>query len=305
MADTNSIVVPTPNSSISGEVAPKRDHSGARSDAQLVHLWLQTKRSKHTRRAYEADAKGALEFLDERGQTLREATLADLQAWADQLDGSVSSRARRISAIKSLLSFGHRTGYLQFNVGQVIEAPRVPNTLAERILTEEEVHRILLVARNRDATLIRFLYGSGTRISEACALRWEHVHVDADGEAVVTIHGKGEKTRHILVSKGVTDALLVLRKHDSDVKSPVFATRSGRPLHPSNVVKSIRKAALKAGVDRPVSPHWFRHAHASHALDRGAPVHLVQATLGHASVATTGRYLHIKPGDGSGKYLSV
>jgi integrase/recombinase XerD len=246
-----------------------------------------------------------LGFLARRGVTLRAATLTDLQDWADELDGSVSSRARRISAIKSLLSFGYRTGYLPFNVGQVLEAPRVPNTLAERILTEEEVHRILLVARARDATLIRFLYGSGARISEACAVCWEHLHVDGEGEAVVTIHGKGDKTRHVLLSKGVTAALLALRQDDSDVKAPVFATRTGRPLHPANVVKSIRKAALKAGIDRPVSPHWLRHAHASHALDRGAPVHLVQATLGHASVATTGRYLHIKPGDGSGKYLSV
>lgn len=66
-----------------------------------------------------------------------------------------------------------------------------------------------------------------------------------------------------------------------------------------------RKAARRAGIEAPVSLHWLRHAHASHALDRGAPIHLVQSTLGHASVATTGRYLHARPGDSSAFYLAV
>jgi len=67
----------------------------------------------------------------------------------------------------------------------------------------------------------------------------------------------------------------------------------------------VRKAARDAGILADVSPHFLRHAHASHALDRGAPIHLVQATLGHASVATTGKYLHARPTESSGKYLAV
>ena len=67
----------------------------------------------------------------------------------------------------------------------------------------------------------------------------------------------------------------------------------------------MKRAAARAGIDLPVSPHWFRHAHASHALDRGAPIHLVQATLGHASIATTGRYLHARPRDSSSRYLPL
>jgi integrase/recombinase XerD len=67
----------------------------------------------------------------------------------------------------------------------------------------------------------------------------------------------------------------------------------------------VLEAAQRAGVELAVSPHWLRHAHASHALDRGAPIHLVQATLGHASVATTGHYLHARPTDSSARYLAV
>lgn len=67
----------------------------------------------------------------------------------------------------------------------------------------------------------------------------------------------------------------------------------------------MRAAAQRAGIPAPVSPHWLRHAHASHALDRGAPIHLVQATLGHASMTTTGHYAHARPEDSSARYLSV
>ncbi|HYQ91573.1 MAG TPA: tyrosine-type recombinase/integrase, partial [Candidatus Competibacteraceae bacterium] len=73
----------------------------------------------------------------------------------------------------------------------------------------------------------------------------------------------------------------------------------------SQVHRIVRAAARRAGLTMPVSPHWLRHAHASHALERGAPIHLVQQTLGHASVATTGVYLHARPGDSSALYLAV
>jgi len=89
---------------------------------------------------------------------------------------------------------------------------------------------------------------------------------------------------------------------------PVFCSRKkrgGGRLRPLAVLRVVRQAARRAGVDLPVSPHWFRHAHASHALDRGAPIHLVQATLGHASLTTTGRYLHARPKDSSSRFLSL
>ena len=300
-AKTIIVVEPAPTHTLVEPV--HTDHSGATSDEQLVELWLSTKTSPHTQRAYASDATAFLSFLGDRDKTLGTAMVADVQAWVEQLEGKAATRARRVAAVKSLLSFGHKTGYLMFNVGRVLSSPKVPNSLAERILSEEEVLKMIMVSKGRDETLLRFLYGSGARISEACDLRWEHIHPQESGEAVVTLHGKGGKTRHVLVSKSVSEALLALKPDDALPEAPVFATRTGNPLHPANVVKSVRRLASKAGITRPVSPHWFRHAHASHALDRGAPVHLVQNSLGHASVATTGKYLHAKPGDGSGRYL--
>ncbi len=85
----------------------------------------------------------------------------------------------------------------------------------------------------------------------------------------------------------------------------VFVSRKGSPLSTSQALRIVRKAAVRAGIDKNVSPHRLRHCHGSHALDRGAAVHLVQATLGHGSVATTGRYLHARPTESSSKYLAV
>ena len=87
--------------------------------------------------------------------------------------------------------------------------------------------------------------------------------------------------------------------------APVFRSRKGGPLDASQVHRIVKGAAERAGLPAEVSAHWLRHAHASHSLDRGAPIHLVQQTLGHASVATTGRYLHARPTDSSARYLGV
>lgn len=86
---------------------------------------------------------------------------------------------------------------------------------------------------------------------------------------------------------------------------PVFRSRRRGHLHPTQVWRIVGRPAWRAGIGKAVSTHWLRHAHASHALDRGAPIHLVQSTLGHASVATTGRYLHARPADSSANYLPL
>ena len=85
--------------------------------------------------------------------------------------------------------------------------------------------------------------------------------------------------------------------------APVFRSRTGKALDRSRVLRIVQEAAKRAGVDGDVSPHWLRHAHATHSLERGAPIHLVQATLGHASIATTSRYLHARPSQSSAQFL--
>ena len=92
---------------------------------------------------------------------------------------------------------------------------------------------------------------------------------------------------------------------EAPADAAVFESRQGGALDQASVHRVVKAAAQRAGLDPAVSAHWLRHAHASHSLDRGAPIHLVQATLGHASVATTGKYLHARPSDSSSRYLAV
>jgi site-specific recombinase XerD len=232
-------------------------------------------------------------------------TLGDVQTFSDSLSGKPSSRARTLAAVKSLLAFGQRTGYLPLNVGAAVKLPMSKNTLAERILTEPDVIRILALEPNRrNQVLLRLLYIAGLRVSEIAALTWRDLQPRTDG-GQVTVFGKGSKTRVVLLPSAIWRELLRFRQ-GAVLDAPVFASRrGGGHLHPTAIERLVFKAAQRAGVEGKVSPHWLRHSHATHALERGAPIHLVQATLGHASVATTGRYLHARPTDSSSKYLGV
>jgi integrase/recombinase XerD len=275
------------------------------SDDQVVAMWLHG-RSVHTQRAYRTDIE---RFRSGAGKPLAQITLTDLQHFADSLPGlAPASRYRALSAVKSLLAFGHRIGYLPFDVGRVLRLPATRNRLAERILAESDLHRMLNLEMNpRNRTILTLLYASGVRVSELCGLSWRDLQPNGEG-GQITVFGKRGSTRSIRVPASVWKLLTELRTPETTGNDPVFRSRkakTGGRLRPLAVLRIVRKAAARAGIDVPVSPHWFRHAHASHALDRGAPIHLVQATLGHASITTTDRYLHARPHDSSSRFLPL
>jgi integrase/recombinase XerD len=281
-------------------VEPSPDGSN---DARLVDLWLSLKVSSHTRRAYGAEARRVLDFA---AKPLGWVTLADLQAYSAVLEqGSLkpASQNRALTAIKSLLSFGQEIGYLAFNVGAAVKLRPNRDGLAQRILEESEVAKLIeAAAEGRDRTLLKLLYVSGVRVSELCGLKWCDAMPRQDG-GQITVFGKGGKTRTILLKVKFWQQLLSIRV-DAGLMDPIFRSRKGGgPLDTSQVRRIVYASAKKAGLEQKVSPHWMRHAHASHALDRSAPIHLVQATLGHASVSTTGRYLHARPTESSSFYL--
>ena len=271
----------------------------ARSDEHLIALWLHG-RSASTQRAYQADLAAFRAYVQ---LPLREVTLGDVQGYQDTLGHlATGSQARKLSAVKSLLSFGHKTGYLAVNVGAPIRLPRIKGTLAERILDIDAVLHLLALERQpRNKALLRLLYLGGLRISEACGLRVRDL-APRDDAGQVTIFGKGGKTRVVLLKASIWHDLAGMRGADPD--APVFRSREGSgALDPSQVHRIVKIAAKRAGLSDAVSAHWLRHAHVSHALDRGAPAHLVQATVGHASLATTSRYAHARPSDSSSRYL--
>ena len=282
------------------------DHSGADNDTALVALWLRNRatHSENTLRAYRADATRLLDWMSARAFTLHTLTLTALQDWADELAGAPSTKARRISTAKSLLSFAQKTGYLPLNVGAALKAPKIPNDLAERILPEETIFQLIGAPKKlRDRALMRLFYVTGARVSEAAQLCWKHVHAH-NGGVVLTLHGKGGKTRHVPVSGQLVKDLEALRG-EAPADGFVFLSKTGKPLGDRAARNVVQKYTDQLGIDLDVSPHWMRHAHASHALDRGAPPHVVQQTLGHASLTTTSRYAHARPDEGSSRYLGA
>lgn len=275
----------------------------AESDEHLIDLWLHG-RSRHTQRAYRRDAG---RFLGAVEKPLHRITLGDIQQYAGQLAGSglePSSVYRSMSAVKSLFAFGHRLGYLPFDVARPLRLPALRDGLADRILEETDVLRMIaLEGMPRNKAILLTLYAGGFRVAELCSLKWSDLQ-NRNKAGQITVFGKRSKTRTVLMPQSVWNVLQALRG-DAGENAPVFRSRKGGHLDESQVWRIVRKASKRAGIEKEVSCHWLRHAHASHALDRGAPIHLVQATLGHSSVASTGRYLHARPSESSGSYLTV
>ena len=277
--------------------------SQAETDEQLISIWLHGK-SKGTQRYYKADIEHFFTFIN---KPLRSVILSDLQKFADRLTNKdlVDGTKRKIlSSVKSLISFAHKLGYLPFDISRPLILPTPKDTLSERILSESEVHRIIdAEPMPRNKLILKMLYCSAVRVSELSNLCWKDLQEREDG-GQVTVFGKGNKTHSVLLPLSIWLELTAYRNGSAD-EQPLFKSRKGNHLCPSQILRIVKKSASRAGISKAVSPHWFRHSHASHALDHNAPIHLVQQTLAHSSVATTGRYLHARPTDSSSKYLDI
>lgn len=274
----------------------------ASTDDEVVRLWLYG-RPDNTQRAYLREVE---RFRISAQKTLQNVTLRDVQEFADSVsDLKASSVARALAAIKSLLSFAHQIGYVHFNVGTAVRLPTVRNRRAERILTEEQVMKMLALTKNpRDHALLRLAYASALRISELASLTWRDLSERGDAGQVSVI-AKGGKTHTVLLSVGTWSELVALRKPDSSDDSPVFVSMKGNRLSCAQMHRVVAAAAQRSEINGKISLHWLRHAHASHALDRGAPIHLVSQTLNHSNLATTSIYVHARPTESSGKYLGI
>jgi integrase/recombinase XerD len=305
--------------------APMPNLSGAETDGRLVELWLAGK-APSTRRKYAEDLSKFSDFTG--GKPLAAVTLSDLHDFAGFISVLMapSSQGRVLATVKSLLSFANKVGYLPFNVGAAVELPKVKDTLSERILTEAEVHRLMNAPRDaRDRALISVLYAGALRREEAVRLKWRDLKDRDDlgaGVGQATLLGKGSKTGVALLPASVYAQVLALRRvtermadgtkieRNAGEDEPVFRSRkrkNGRDGHleVSQVNRIVAKAAKEAGIEQPVSPHWLRHAHASHAHARKTDLALIRDTLRHSSIATTGRYLHARPNDSSALHLGL
>jgi len=272
-------------------------------DDMVIGMWLDRSKSPNTKAAYKRDVNEFLLFI--HNKPLRSINLLDLQAFDSSLASrKQSSRVRTINAIKSLFTFCTRTGYTPINVGTMVKPGEVPSKLAGRILTEEQVFTMFALEDDQQKRVIlRLLYYAGLRVSELCSLTW--VDVQPNGEAgQVTVVGKGDKVRSVLITTELYQELLSIRE-GAPIDAPVFPTRTGSAIDRTRVFRIVAEAAEKARIPLKVSPHWLRHAHASHALNHNAPAQLVRDTLGHSSLLVTDKYSHARPSASSANFLPI
>lgn len=278
-----------------------------RTDSSVIDLFIATKRSEHTRTQYRHSIGLLSSFM---GKPLQAVTLEDAVRYHAHLKQSYASPHSvklHVNVAKSLFTFGVKLNYLVTNVFAPITPDAAPEITHKRILEEGEVLRLIEAPkRQRDKLILRLLYAAGLRVSELCNLTWD----DLSANGVLHIRsGKGQKGRFVTLSDATHKRLKDWR-HDgkyiftSQVKEREGVQHAGR-LSEVQIHRIVKKAANLAGVSEEASAHWLRHSHGSHALDRGASVVTVRDTLGHASIATTNKYLHGKRNDSSALHLGV
>jgi len=271
--------------------------------SDLVEQWLDLHHGK-TRVTYQNTIR---KFTGTVPDNVTQIQLRHVRDWLDSLNTADTTKVKHLNILKAFFSYviGLEPPPIKRSpIPKQFKLPTPKDTLVERILTREEVDALIEHERDlRNRLILKTLYLTGIRVSELCGLRWKDVISNRDS-GQISVYGKGGKTRRIRVPVGLW---LELSAFKGDVRkdAPVFASAAGLPLAPSNIHRVVKRAAKAAGLDNAldVSPHWLRHSHATHALDAGVPVHLVQATLGHESLDTTSKYLHISPEKSSGDVL--
>ena len=289
----------------------------------LDHLTVERGMSPHTVTAYRRDLQRYADYLAEIGVTdssqvsgtmigsyaarLREGIATpDGGGWAEPPLANASV-ARAVIAVRSLHRFAAAEGLTREDPARGIRPPKPPRRLP-KALSLEQVQAMLEVPSTdtdvglRDAALLELLYGTGLRISEAVALDVDDVHrllrtPDGERSPGLRVLGKGNKERIVPVgsyARGALDAYLIrgrpgLTANGRGTPALFVNTRGGR-LSRQSAWAVLRSVAEKAGITAEVSPHTLRHSYATHLLDGGADIRVVQELLGHASVTTTQIY---------------
>ncbi len=295
-------------------------------EEKLIELWIRLKKSTHTQRAYRRDIEVFRAFVE---KPLASVTLEDALDFCDNLDeleiinkrGEVkpledNSKRRIINSVKSLYSFAYTSGIFPANVMAAIKPPTAKSAVSQRILSEATVLKMILLEQDpRNHAILHTLYAAGLRVSELCDLRWRHVIHREEGIQLDIMSGKGDKQRHVLLGESSRNVLSVIRDGAS-ADDFVFQSRQevsrdgyykGTRLDTTTVFRIVREAARQAGVPNwfEVSPHWLRHCHGSHAIDRKAPLTVVRDTLGHSNIAVTNEYAKARPDQSSSHYLPL
>lgn len=270
------------------------------------YLKIERGLSENTVKNYSMDINGLASYIDSNNieEEPQNCTKETLQQFIYQNSKSISnnSQARRISAIKSFFNFLIFEKLRSDSPADLIEGPKLgrklPVTLnlteIEKILLAIELH---LPNGHRNRAIIETLYGSGLRVSELVNLTLSNIFFKED---IIRVTGKGDKQRlvplgsyskkYIEIYKDEIRCLKKIKKEDNDV---LFLNRNGGKITRAMIFTIVKYASAKAGIDKKISPHTFRHSFATHLLENGADLRTIQVMMGHESITTTEIYTHL------------
>lgn len=206
-----------------------------------------------------------------------------------------ASVARRLVAVKLFHRFLTKEGRLREDITSVLDSPKLWKKLPQ-FLTLNEMEKILQVpdAKQaegiRDRALLELLYATGMRVSEIAHLRMDDLNLES---GFLKCCGKGEKERIVPLGRAASDALKNYFKKKRKVGEFVFSGSKGKSLTRQRIWQLIRQYSRLAGIQKKITPHTFRHSFATHLLERGADLRIVQELLGHADISTTQIYTHV------------
>jgi integrase/recombinase XerC len=275
------------------------------------YLELQCGRSAHTRRAYLGDLRSLFDFLADRGSSLETLSLPVLRSWLATAAGAGAARttlARRTSSVKAFTAWAVRRGVLSSDPAARLQVPKAHRTLPA-VLRQDQALAAMTAAKSgaeqgdplalRDRLIVELLYATGIRVSELCGLDIDDVDT---GIRVVRVLGKGNKQRSAPFGRPAAEALRIWLAEGR----PALATAESGPalllgargrrldVRQARTVVHQTVAAVEGAPD--MGPHGLRHSAATHLLEGGADLRVVQELLGHSSLATTQLYTHVAVG---------
>lgn len=264
------------------------------------YLRLERRLSPNTVASYCHDVSGLLEYYGKEPSAI---STEDIEAYLGKVsaDGlSKRSTAHLVSSLRSFFDWCVQEGEVKDNPCDRVDAPKLGKYLPS-VLSVQEVEAILesvdlkKASGKRDRAILEVLYGCGLRVSEAAGLRISHIHLD---EGFVDVVGKGDKQRLVPLGEPAADAIRAYLEDrpfpaSRAVEDILFLNKFGKPLSRISIFKLVKDQAMAAGIQKEISPHTFRHSFATHLIENGADLRIVQEMLGHESILTTELYTHI------------
>ena len=268
-------------------------------------LWLEDGLSRNTLDGYRRDlTKFELWLGKQHGRSLLTASHSDLLAYlAHRVAGRVkaTTTSRQLSSLKRFYQHALRQGKIKADPSINIDAPKLPRGLP-KTLTEADVEKLLAAPAIdetlglRDRTMLETLYASGLRVSELVTLKISQVSQDM---GVVRVMGKGSKERLVPLGEEALDWIKRYLKESRPqilgerMTDALFVTGRGEAMTRQSFWYLLKRHAAHAGLNKPISPHTLRHAFATHLLNHGADLRVVQLLLGHSDISTTQIYTHV------------